>query len=107
MEFSMINHDCLSNSKFQINFDGSRNPRISVKARRDIEAEEEITIQYTTSILGTHKRRKKLRSDYYFDCKCRRCRDVTECGTFVSAIYIDAVSVFIAVMLFDLTFVYI
>ena len=84
--FSMINHDCLSNSKFQINFDGSKNPRICVKARRDIEADEEITIQYTTSILGTHKRRKKLRSDYYFDCKCRRCIDVTECGTFVSAI---------------------
>ena len=88
--FSMINHDCLSNSKFQINYDFPKSPKICVKARRDIEAEEEITVQYTTSILGTHKRRKKLKSEFYFDCMCRRCKDVTECGTFVSAIVCEA-----------------
>ena len=89
--FSMLNHDCLSNAKFQINAEAlNTNPKICVKARRDIEADEEITIQYITSILGTQKRRKKLRSDYYFDCKCRRCKDVTECRTFVSAIVCEA-----------------
>ena len=88
--FSMMNHDCLSNAKFQIMADGTRNPKVCVKARRDIDAEEEITIQYITSILGTHKRKKKLRSEYYFDCTCRRCKDVTECGTFVSAIVCEA-----------------
>ena len=84
--FSLINHDCLSNAKFQISFEVLKTPKICVKARRDIEAEEEITVQYITSIMGTHRRRKKLRSDWYFDCRCLRCRDVTECGTYVSAI---------------------
>ena len=84
--FSLINHDCLSNAKFQINAEGLINPKICVKAHRDIEAGEEITIQYVTSILGTHKRRKKLRSEWYFDCKCVRCSDATECGTFVSGV---------------------
>ena len=57
-----------------------------VRARRDIRRGEEITVQYLVSILGTHKRRKRLKSEYYFDCKCQRCLDPTEGQTFVSAL---------------------
>ena len=62
------------------------NFRIAVRARRDIERGEEITVQYLVSVLGTHKRRKKLKSEYYFDCNCVRCSDPTECQTYVSAL---------------------
>ena len=62
-----------------------------MEARTAIQAGEEITVQYYrsdgentekmraitrdiifSSLLGTHKRRRRLRSEWYFDCECAR-----------------------------------
>ena len=47
-------------------------------------------MQYYTSYLGTHKRRRRLKSEWYFDCHCERCTDPTELGTMVSAVLCEA-----------------
>ena len=57
---------------------------------QDIEEGDEITMQHLSSILGTHKRRRRIMSDFYLDCECRRCSDPTECGTFVSGVTCEA-----------------
>lgn len=81
--FSNINHDCLSNAKFKID---QTTWAITVKAQCDIDKGEEITVQYLTSILGSHKRRKRIRAEWYFDCQCSRCQDPTEMDTMISAL---------------------
>ena len=45
---------------------------------------------FLSSLLGTHKRRRRLRSEWYFDCSCERCVDPTELGTMVSAVLCEA-----------------
>ena len=38
---------------------------------QDIEKGDEITKQHVSSILGNHKRRKRIMSDFYLDCECQ------------------------------------
>ena len=59
---------------------------VRVVARREILSGEEITIHYVPASLGQPARWVRLSSDWYFHCQCPRCLDVTEFGTFVSAI---------------------
>ena len=47
-------------------------------------------MQHVSSVLGTHKRRRRIMSDFFLDCACRRCSDATECGTFVSGVTCEA-----------------
>jgi len=83
--FALLNHSCISNLKFTIKQDGPKS-LVRVYARRNIEEGEELTVQYYSSLLGTHKRRRRLRSEWYFNCQCQRCQDPTELGTMVSAV---------------------
>ena len=57
--FSVMNHDCISNAKFKIN---TLSWEVAVKAQTNIKKGEEITVQYISTILGTHKRRRRLKS---------------------------------------------
>ena len=84
--FSLLNHSCVGNSVFRV----ETNSQVRVEARRALEAGEEITVQYYTSYLGTHKRRRRLKSEWYFDCHCERCTDPTELGTMVSGVLCEA-----------------
>ncbi|XP_023346084.1 protein msta isoform X2 [Eurytemora carolleeae] len=88
--FALLNHSCVSNCKFRIDIQDDGTPLVRVTARRDIEEDEEITVQYYSSLLGTHKRRRRIRSEWYFSCECARCRDKTELGTMVSAVVCEA-----------------
>ena len=56
--FSIINHDCYGNTKFKVD---ANTWEVQVKAQRQIQKGEEITIQYLSTILGTHKRRKRIK----------------------------------------------
>ena len=83
---------------------------------QDIAEGEEITMQHVSSVLGNHKRRRRIMSDFYVDCACavrgvppfpgitrrnfsnaicalQRCADPTECGTFVSGVTCEACEV--------------
>ena len=63
---------------------------VVVVAGRDIHEGEELTVQYHSTILPTHKRRRMVKSEWYFDCSCERCADPTECGTMVAAVVCEA-----------------
>ena len=81
--FSLINHSCVANAKHTIYI---KNRRIAVQAQTDIKEGEEIVINYTTFIMGTVPRRKKLLHNWYFSCQCPRCRDPTELGSQLSSL---------------------
>ena len=81
--FSLINHSCVANAKHTIYI---KNRRISVQAQTDIKQGEEIVINYTTFIMGTAPRRRKLLRNWYFECGCARCRDPTELGSHLSSL---------------------
>ena len=55
--FSLINHSCSANAKHTIYI---KNKRIAVQAQTDIDAGDEILINYTAFIIGTTARRRKL-----------------------------------------------
>ena len=70
---SRINHDCESNAH---NMWNEITERYTVHALRDIDAGEEITVNYTcyTACFCTrHQRQTVLREQYAFDCSCRLC----------------------------------
>jgi len=79
--FSFLSHCCTSNANYTVAKDDS----LILRAQRDIPCGEEITIQYISFLHGNSKRRKDIRSNWFFRCLCTRCEDTTELGTFLSA----------------------
>merc|ERR1712106_572861 len=59
---------------------------VVVRAETDIKAGTEVTISYTDALTGNSVRREAIRDLWYFLCSCDRCEDVTELGTYVSAV---------------------
>ena len=47
---------------------------------------EEITRNYVPAVYGVPKRKLLLTNNWSISCSCERCSDVTEFGTFVSAL---------------------
>uniref|UniRef100_A0A182J956 SET domain-containing protein n=1 Tax=Anopheles atroparvus TaxID=41427 RepID=A0A182J956_ANOAO len=47
---------------------------------------EHLSTTYTHSLWGTQLRREHLKTNKYVICKCERCSDSTELGTFLSAL---------------------
>ena len=80
--FSNINHSCISNCKPV----KTKDMRVEVRAKRDIEAGEEISIQYLIETQPTRVRRQLIYRKWFFMCSCDRCQDNTECGTYLDAL---------------------
>ncbi|CAG9564520.1 unnamed protein product [Danaus chrysippus] len=81
---SMMNHSCRPNTRhIYLGEDNS----LALIATVQIAKGEEITATYTQTLWGTLDRRKFLKSNKYFDCKCERCADPTEFGTYLGNIY--------------------
>uniref|UniRef100_A0A182XA70 MYND-type domain-containing protein n=1 Tax=Anopheles quadriannulatus TaxID=34691 RepID=A0A182XA70_ANOQN len=80
----LLEHNCMPNSFYT--FDCSKGMKLTFKAGRDIRKGEHITTTYTHSLWGTQLRREHLKTNKYFACKCSRCSDPTEFGTFFSAL---------------------
>ncbi|XP_311564.5 SET domain-containing protein SmydA-8 [Anopheles gambiae] len=80
----LLEHNCMPNSFYT--FDCSKGMKLTFKAGRDIQKGEHITTTYTHSLWGTQLRREHLKTNKYFACKCSRCSDPTEFGTFLSAL---------------------
>ncbi|KFO25464.1 SET and MYND domain-containing protein 3 [Fukomys damarensis] len=66
---SLLNHSCDPNCS--IVFTG---PHLLLRAVRDIEVGEELTICYLDILMTSEERRKQLRDQYCFDCDCFRCQ---------------------------------
>lgn len=50
-----------------------------------VKAGEHLTISYTDVLWGTANRRHHLQQTKQFDCDCERCSDVSEFGSYFSA----------------------
>lgn len=81
----LMEHNCVPNT---LHFFGNQleNYKITVKAALPIKKGEHISTMYTHALWGTQARREHLRETKYFDCKCARCSDPTELGTYLSAL---------------------
>lgn len=58
---------------------------ITIKAVVPILKNEHIATMYSHALWGTQARRQHLKDSKYFACKCPRCSDPTELGTYLSA----------------------
>jgi len=79
--FSFMSHSCVPNCAHSV----FPNKTLALQAKIKINAGEEFTISYISTVQGSLKRRMKLHDKWYFDCKCARCMDPTEMGSFTSA----------------------
>ena len=59
---------CVCNARFQVH--GDR--RLVLTAQQDIEAGQEVTVRYLPSLMGSIRRRFKIRNNWNFDCQCER-----------------------------------
>ena len=60
--------------------------KLTLRAQVDIKEGEEITIQYISFLFGNSRRRGEISSCWMFECRCPRCLDTTELGSFMSAV---------------------
>ncbi|OWR49372.1 hypothetical protein KGM_209725 [Danaus plexippus plexippus] len=81
---SMMNHSCRPNTR---HIYLGEDKTLALIATVHIAKGEEITATYTQPLWGTLDRRKFLKTNKYFDCKCERCADPTEFGTYLGNIY--------------------
>ena len=72
---SMINHSCVANSCYT--FNGETNS-VLLRAKRGLEAGEEITVCYTDPWVGQPARKIKLSRTWYFECRSVRSGQVSQ-----------------------------
>lgn len=81
-----MEHSCIPNT--QHNFELSSKDsiyKITVKVVVPVVKEHHITTMYSHALWGTQARRQHLQDTKYFSCKCERCSDPAELGTYLSA----------------------
>jgi hypothetical protein len=83
--YCMLNHCCVSNAKCILNStDGSF--LLDVRAQTKILKGQEITTRYVGINVGAPTRSLMLEDHWSFICRCKRCLDPTELGTYASAL---------------------
>lgn len=84
----LIEHSCLPNTKHTFNLssnDKNELYTISMKIVVPVQKDGHINTMYSHALWGTPARRQHLKDTKYFSCKCVRCSDPTELGTYLSA----------------------
>ncbi|KAL1494356.1 hypothetical protein ABEB36_009968 [Hypothenemus hampei] len=79
----LLSHDCVPNTNHT---DEEETFKLTIRASIHIPAGYPITLSYAYTLQGTQKRREHLLENKFFECKCRRCTDPTELGTFTGAL---------------------
>ncbi|CAK1555581.1 unnamed protein product [Leptosia nina] len=85
---SILEHSCIPNTKHTFNVKPKNINdlyNISVKIVVPIDKGDHIATMYSHALWGTQARRQHLKDTKYFSCKCTRCSDPTELGTYLSA----------------------
>ncbi|XP_035444047.2 SET domain-containing protein SmydA-8-like [Spodoptera frugiperda] len=84
-----MEHSCMPNTKhtsFAFNPKDRKDLyEITIKAVVPIMKNDHIATMYSHALWGTQARRQHLKDSKYFACKCPRCSDPTELGTYLSA----------------------
>ncbi|OWR49371.1 hypothetical protein KGM_209723 [Danaus plexippus plexippus] len=84
----MMEHSCVPNTKHLFNTSGKDvkdKYKITVKVVVPINKGDHVATMYSHALWGTQARRQHLKDTKYFSCKCIRCSDPTELGTYLSA----------------------
>ncbi|CAH0725549.1 unnamed protein product, partial [Brenthis ino] len=82
----LLEHSCIPNTKHIFNLSKDNGLyRIKIKAVVPITKGSHIATMYSHALWGTQARRQHLKDTKYFSCKCLRCSDPTELGTYLSA----------------------
>ncbi|KRT79705.1 SET domain-containing protein [Oryctes borbonicus] len=79
----LMSHDCVPNTN---HIDEENNFRLTVRASTDILVNHPITLSYAYTLQGTLRRREYLLENKFFECRCKRCADPCELGTYTSAL---------------------
>jgi SET domain len=77
-----MNHDCVPNIRYAY----EKNSVMAVRASKPIRKGEQIFNSYTKFLWGTQQRRVHLAYSKNFMCKCERCVDPNEFGSYISAL---------------------
>ncbi|XP_060523200.1 uncharacterized protein LOC132700097 [Cylas formicarius] len=81
----LMEHSCVHNTRHS--FESAKKGYVlTVKASVPISKGDHISTMYTHTLWGTQARREHLKETKYFTCKCRRCGDPTELGSYLSAL---------------------
>ncbi|KAJ8712488.1 hypothetical protein PYW07_005330 [Mythimna separata] len=87
-ETCKMEHSCIPNTKHTFTLtpkDRKDFYKITLKAVVPIEKDNHIATMYSHALWGTQARRQHLKDTKFFACKCPRCSDPTELGTYLSA----------------------
>lgn len=79
---SLLEHSCHPNLSKSFSNKGE----VIIWAPHPIQPGEHLSISYTDVLWETSNRRHHLKQTKLFDCFCERCKDVTEYGTYISAL---------------------
>lgn len=85
---SLMEHSCIPNTKHIFNLyskDLNDLYKIKIKIVLPVTKGSHISTMYSHALWGTQARRQHLKDTKYFSCKCPRCSDPTELGTYLSA----------------------
>lgn len=82
-EAFLLSHDCSPNTTHS---DHPISHNLTVRVTRDLNPGDSITLSYAYTLQGTLKRRQHLNECKFFWCLCARCSDITELGTYSSAL---------------------
>ncbi len=93
--YALMNSNCYSNTFYTLTEDeeeGGGRFKMEVRAQVDIAEGEEITTRYVCSFDCLPGRQVKIWQNWRFLCRCRRCSDPTDLGTYFSALRCRACS---------------
>jgi hypothetical protein len=83
---AFLNHSCMCNT---VTGEHPGEHRVELRARWDVAAGEELTTSYIPPTQSSFTRRHLLHHTWGFWCACTRCRDPTECGSYLGALACD------------------
>lgn len=84
----LMEHSCVPNTKHTFTLSNKiKNEiyQIKVKVVVPVAKGENLSTMYSHALWGTQARRQHLKDTKFFSCKCIRCSDPTELGTYLSA----------------------
>ncbi|XP_055838401.1 SET domain-containing protein SmydA-8 [Episyrphus balteatus] len=79
----ILAHNCVPNTARSIY--PSDRFRIRLRAMKDLRAGQQLHHSYTFTLNGTAARQEHIRNGKFFTCRCERCTDPTELGTYFSS----------------------
>lgn len=79
----ILAHNCVPNTARSIY--PSDRFRIRLRAMKDLKAGQQLNHSYTFTLNGTAARQEHIKNGKFFTCRCSRCSDPTELGTYFSS----------------------